>query len=145
MLPFALASCEDQSAASMLTHWDALLLGPPKFHCLIGCAKNCDMLHPDRHIVINPVSSISGAQEELRHLKRMALWGIFSSVMFVCGPILITLASFSTYALLGLPLTADVAFPALALFNLMRFPVLMCVCVRRSPLISISKHLNASS
>lgn len=30
-----------------------------------------------------------------------------------------------TYSLLGYQLTADVAFPALSLFNLLRFPVMM--------------------
>eukprot|EP00887_Chlorella_sp_A99_P003460 scaffold7.g3460.t1 len=35
------------------------------------------------------------------------------------------LAGFLAYALLGYPLTASVAFPALSLFNLLRFPVMM--------------------
>lgn len=47
------------------------------------------------------------------------------SVSGRAGPIVISLAAFSTYSLLGKPLTAAVAFPALALFNLLRFPVLM--------------------
>lgn len=34
-------------------------------------------------------------------------------------------AAFLTYSALGYSLTADVAFPALALFNLLRFPVMM--------------------
>ena len=34
-------------------------------------------------------------------------------------------AALMTYVALGNPLTASVAFPALALFNLLRFPVLM--------------------
>lgn len=34
-------------------------------------------------------------------------------------------AGFITYSLCGYPLTASVAFPALALFNLLRFPVMM--------------------
>lgn len=43
--------------------------------------------------------------------------------MFGGGPILVSLASFTCYTALGYPLTAAVAFPALALFNLLRFPV----------------------
>lgn len=34
-------------------------------------------------------------------------------------------AAFLTYSGMGYPLTASVAFPALALFNLLRFPVMM--------------------
>jgi hypothetical protein len=34
-------------------------------------------------------------------------------------------AAFATYSLLGYRLTPDIAFPALALFNLLRFPVLV--------------------
>lgn len=40
------------------------------------------------------------------------------------GPILVSLASFTTFAALGFQLTAAVAFPALALFNLLRFPIM---------------------
>ncbi len=36
-----------------------------------------------------------------------------------------SLASFTVYALMGNSLTSDVAFPALALFNLLRFPIMM--------------------
>lgn len=43
-------------------------------------------------------------------------------------------AAFVTYWALGYPLTASVAFPALALFNLLRFPVMMFPAqVGRSP------------
>ena len=48
---------------------------------------------------------------------------IFNTFMFGGGPILVSLASFTCYTALGYPLTAAVAFPALALFNLLRFPV----------------------
>jgi len=39
------------------------------------------------------------------------------------GPVLVSLAAFGVYAAQGKPLTAAVAFPALALFNLLRFPM----------------------
>jgi hypothetical protein len=39
--------------------------------------------------------------------------------------VLVSLAAFGTYAALGHPLTAAVAFPSLALFNLLRFPLVM--------------------
>lgn len=41
------------------------------------------------------------------------------------GPVLVALASFSSFTLLGGQLTASVAFPALTLFNILRFPVMM--------------------
>ena len=45
--------------------------------------------------------------------------------IFNVGPVLVSLAAFGVYAALGLPLTAAVAFPSLALFNLLRFPIVM--------------------
>ena len=48
------------------------------------------------------------------------------------GPILVTLASFTAYTLLGFEMTADVAFPALALFNLLRQPLQMCAFLLES-------------
>jgi ATP-binding cassette subfamily C (CFTR/MRP) protein 1 len=45
--------------------------------------------------------------------------------MYTAGPVVVALAAFSTYALLGHPLTAAVAFPSLALFNLLQFPIVM--------------------
>ena len=64
---------------------------------------------------------------------------IFNTFMFGGGPILVSLASFTCYTALGYPLTAAVAFPALALFNLLRFPVRgqlqlhVACCARMSP------------
>ena len=34
-------------------------------------------------------------------------------MLYNCGPVLVSLATFTTYAALGHPLTAGVAFPAL--------------------------------
>ena len=65
-------------------------------------------------------------QSELQQIRLTGLWGILSNSIFSGGPIAISLASFSVYIMLGHALTPDVAFPALALFNLLRFPVLMC-------------------
>jgi len=39
--------------------------------------------------------------------------------------VLVSLAAFGVYAALGYPLTAAVAFPSLALLNLLRFPIVM--------------------
>lgn len=64
-------------------------------------------------------------EAELKMIRKAAFYQIFNTMMFGGGPILVSLASFGTYTLLGYPLTASVAFPALALFNLLRFPVMM--------------------
>jgi hypothetical protein len=45
--------------------------------------------------------------------------------IFNVGPVLVSLAAFGVYAARGYALTAAVAFPALALFNLLRFPIVM--------------------
>lgn len=63
--------------------------------------------------------------KELEQIKKSLLWGIFNFLIFSGGPIIISLASFTAFAVLGYSLTADVAFVALALFNLLRFPVIM--------------------
>jgi ATP-binding cassette subfamily C (CFTR/MRP) protein 1 len=48
-----------------------------------------------------------------------------NNVLWLGGPTLISMAAFAAHAALGRPLTPAVAFPALALFNLLRFPVMM--------------------
>ena len=40
-------------------------------------------------------------------------------------PVLVSATCFTVYAVMGYTLTAAVAFPALALFNVLRFPLLM--------------------
>ena len=65
-------------------------------------------------------------EEELRRARRGALVGVANTLMFTGAPILISLSAFAAFALSGRrQLTADVAFPALALFNLLRFPIIM--------------------
>lgn len=49
---------------------------------------------------------------------------IFSNMAWQGGPLLISLVSLGTYTLMGYPLTAAVAFPALALFNQLRCAVM---------------------
>ncbi len=64
-------------------------------------------------------------EAELKMIRKAAFYQIFNTIMFGGGPILVSLASFGAFTMLGYPLTASVAFPALALFNLLRFPVMM--------------------
>lgn len=64
-------------------------------------------------------------KKELNALRTGALVGIWNNMLWIGGPVLISMAAFATYYALGYPLTPDVAFPALSLFNLLRFPVMM--------------------
>ena len=64
-------------------------------------------------------------EEELRMVRRIAFLNIANMMLFFASPILVALAAFWTYALMGYTLDASVAFPALSLFNILRFPVLM--------------------
>ena len=60
-------------------------------------------------------------------IRAAALLNIFNTLIFIGGPIVVSLTAFATYALLGYRVTAAAVFPALALFNLLRFPILMCL------------------
>ena len=65
-----------------------------------------------------------------RHTERIAirkvqLIGTINSVLFLGGPILVAIAAFWTFTALGGIITADIAFPALAYFDLLRFPIIM--------------------
>jgi ABC-type multidrug transport system fused ATPase/permease subunit len=63
-----------------------------------------------------------------RQLELNALrWGgkirACMTFLFIVSPILVSLTIFSVYTLIGRTLTAEVAFPTLALINILRFPV----------------------
>ena len=64
-------------------------------------------------------------ETELLWIRRTAVYSIANSIIYFSTPILVSLAAFVAYSLLGNELTADKAFPALALFNLLRFPILV--------------------
>jgi ATP-binding cassette subfamily C (CFTR/MRP) protein 1 len=55
----------------------------------------------------------------------MQMLNLVNSALYNASPVLVALAAFTTFYLRGGTLTAKVAFPALALFNLMRFPIVM--------------------
>lgn len=62
---------------------------------------------------------------ELTQIRKEAYIEIVQSTLFGSTPILISVAAFAVYTLQGHALTPAVAFPALALFNLLRFPIIM--------------------
>jgi ABC-type multidrug transport system fused ATPase/permease subunit len=56
---------------------------------------------------------------------QVQLISTINSVLFLGGPILVAIAAFWTYTALGHTITAAMAFPALAYFDLLRFPIIM--------------------
>lgn len=62
---------------------------------------------------------------ELEQLKKTGILQALNRMFFSSGPIMIAMAGFGTYTALGGSLTASIAFPALSLFQLLRFPVMM--------------------
>ncbi|KAK2076831.1 hypothetical protein QBZ16_005057 [Prototheca wickerhamii] len=63
--------------------------------------------------------------DELYWIRRAAMLEIGSWMLWTGAPILIMIAAFMSFTLVGSSLTAGIAFPALALFNLLRFPIAM--------------------
>ena len=66
---------------------------------------------------------LSLRQLELTHIRHMAHLEVVQSLVMGSTPILIALFAFAVYTAQGFALTPAVAFPALALFNLLRFPI----------------------
>ena len=64
-------------------------------------------------------------EQELAEIRKSALIGTWNNILWQGGPILISMAAFLSHSWMGYSLTAAVAFPALSLFNLLRFPVMM--------------------
>jgi len=60
---------------------------------------------------------------ELTQLLIKAFIGAFNRWVSATAPVVVCALSLSCYVLLGNPLTADVIFPAISLFNLLRFPL----------------------
>ncbi|KAA1470346.1 P-loop containing nucleoside triphosphate hydrolase protein [Dentipellis sp. KUC8613] len=61
---------------------------------------------------------------ELQMLRKIAIFTALNSTLWTGIPLLVAFSSFATAALtLSRPLTADVIFPAIALFNLLQFPL----------------------
>ncbi|MEW5303174.1 MAG: hypothetical protein WDW36_005892 [Sanguina aurantia] len=72
---------------------------------------------------VNRVTTLR--EKELVQIYRTQLMSSLNTAVFMSGPVLVSLAAFGVRSAMGLPLTAAVAFPSLALFNLLRFPIIM--------------------
>ncbi|GMH36556.1 hypothetical protein BSKO_04424 [Bryopsis sp. KO-2023] len=62
---------------------------------------------------------------ELGRLLKLATMEVILFAGFDVGPVIVSLVAFGTYAAVGNTLRASVAFPALALFTLLEFPLMM--------------------
>ena len=63
--------------------------------------------------------------QELVEIKTTVLLNLFQTLLFMIIPVLVSMVSFIVFAALGYELTSSVAFTALSLFNLLRFPIMM--------------------
>ncbi len=59
---------------------------------------------------------------ELVSIRRTQLLSMFNMAIYSSGPVFVAIAAFSVHWLLGKQLTAAIAFPALSLMNLLRYP-----------------------
>ena len=64
-------------------------------------------------------------EQEMKVLKYSAILSAVATFTWMTAPLLVAVASFATYVLVGNPLTPQVAFVALSLFNILRFPMSM--------------------
>ncbi|KAF9584468.1 hypothetical protein BGW38_006357 [Lunasporangiospora selenospora] len=85
----------------------------------------------------NFYNKVDDAREyELRQLRLRFTWWIFGTALWVGTPVIVTIATFFVYTkIAGNTMTAAIAFPALALFNVLRapmdaFPEMLSLCLR---------------
>ncbi|KAK9456107.1 P-loop containing nucleoside triphosphate hydrolase protein [Dipodascopsis uninucleata] len=63
---------------------------------------------------------------ELQNMKRMGVFSAVSSFLWACAPFLVSCSTFGLFVYTsGTPLSTDIVFPALSLFNLLTFPLAM--------------------
>ncbi|KAK7208586.1 P-loop containing nucleoside triphosphate hydrolase protein [Myxozyma melibiosi] len=63
---------------------------------------------------------------ELQNLRIMGIYSAVSSFLWACAPFLVSCSTFGLFVFTsGIPLSTDIVFPALSLFNLLTFPLAM--------------------
>jgi ATP-binding cassette subfamily C (CFTR/MRP) protein 1 len=65
-------------------------------------------------------------ENELTKLRQAAVYNAITEFQWGLTPFLVSFVSFTTYVFLGNKFTPDVAFVALALFNILRMPMTFC-------------------
>jgi len=66
-------------------------------------------------------------EREFQLLRRDANWGVLAGFLWAGSPIVVALATFGAYAASGQPLRPNIAFTALALFNVPRLHRAPCI------------------
>ena len=64
-------------------------------------------------------------KREMRRIKSFVFASIANMFMFSANPVIVAVIVFSVYTYVGGQVSADIAFPTLALLNQLRFPLLM--------------------
>lgn len=64
--------------------------------------------------------------KEIAMLRKAAMYNAFTEFIWGLAPFLVSFASFATYVYLGNNLTPTTAFVSLALFNILRMPMMFC-------------------
>ncbi|CAD5217623.1 unnamed protein product [Bursaphelenchus okinawaensis] len=68
-------------------------------------------------------------EKEIRILRKLAYWNAATSLTWACAPFLVAVTTFSVYVFVDPAnnlLTPEKTFVALALFNILRFPMAVC-------------------
>lgn len=65
-------------------------------------------------------------EKEIRMLRKAAMYNAFTEFIWGLAPFLVSFASFATYVYLGNTLDPATAFVSLALFNILRMPMMFC-------------------
>ena len=64
-------------------------------------------------------------ERELSVLRKSQFLSVAGTFCWTMTPILVSMSSFASYAALGHDLTNEIIFPAIAIFNILRFPIAM--------------------
>lgn len=64
--------------------------------------------------------------KEIALLRKAAMYNAFTEFIWGLAPFLVSFASFTTYVYLGNPMDPSIAFVSLALFNILRMPMMFC-------------------
>lgn len=64
-------------------------------------------------------------QDELKNVRTIGNWRAYMTGITFVQPLLASVLTFVTYTLLGNPLTPAIVFSSIAMFNTLRFPLLM--------------------
>jgi ATP-binding cassette subfamily C (CFTR/MRP) protein 1 len=68
--------------------------------------------------------------KEIKMLRKAAMLNAFTEFLWGMAPFLVSFSSFATWVYLGNELTPTIAFVSLALFNILRMPMMFCKFIK---------------